>query len=59
MEPLTQRTAEGRSLALHREAVRRLRDRPELVSVARARVEGWRHAEIASRIRRDARGEVP
>jgi len=41
MEPVTHRMAEERSLALHREVARRLEERPELLEVARARVEGW------------------
>lgn len=35
------RVAEARSLALHREVARRLRERPELLDEVRARVESW------------------
>lgn len=35
------RIAEARSLALHREVARRIRERPELLEPIRARVEGW------------------
>ena len=35
------RLAETRSRALHREVARRVRERPELLDEARARVEGW------------------
>ena len=35
------RLAEQRSLALHAEVARRLRERPELLDAARARVAGW------------------
>lgn len=35
------RLAEARSLALHREVARRLRERPELLDDVRARVAGW------------------
>lgn len=38
---VTHRTAELRSLALHREVARRLRDAPELVERARRRVRAW------------------
>ena len=41
MEPVTHRVAEERSLALHREVARRLEERPELLELARARVETW------------------
>ena len=44
MEPLTHRVAEQRSLALHREVARRLRERPELLARARGRVEAWRRS---------------
>lgn len=35
------RRAEARSLALHREVARQVRERPELLVPIRARVEGW------------------
>lgn len=35
------RVAEARSLALHREVARRIRERPELLDEVRARVEAW------------------
>lgn len=41
MPAVKHRLAEERSLALHREVARRLRDRPELLEVARERVRGW------------------
>lgn len=41
MKPVTHRVAEERSLALHREVARRLEERPELLEIARARVEAW------------------
>lgn len=41
MQPVTHRVAEERSLALHREVARRLEERPELLEIARARVEAW------------------
>lgn len=37
------RIAEERSLALHREVARRIRERPELLDGVRARVEAWLH----------------
>ncbi len=39
---MTHRTAEERSLALHREVARRLPERPELLDRARSRIEAWR-----------------
>jgi len=41
MSGVTHQLAEDRSLALHREVARRLRDRPELLDAARERVRGW------------------
>jgi hypothetical protein len=41
MASVTHRTAEERSLALHREVARRLLERPELLDRARARVQTW------------------
>jgi hypothetical protein len=41
MPGVTHRIAEERSLALHREVARRLRDRPELLDSARERVRSW------------------
>jgi hypothetical protein len=41
MAALTHRVAEERSLALHREVARRLREAPELVVIARRRVRLW------------------
>jgi hypothetical protein len=42
------RLAEARSLALHREVARRLREQPELLEGVRARVEGWlREGDVA------------
>jgi hypothetical protein len=41
MPGVTHRLAEERSLALHREVARRLKDRPELLGVARQRVRSW------------------
>ena len=38
---VTHQLAEKRSLALHREVARRLRDRPELLDTARERVRDW------------------
>ncbi len=38
---VTHQHAEERSLALHREVARRLRDRPELLDTARERVRSW------------------
>jgi len=38
---VTHQLAEERSLALHREVARRLRDRPELLDTARGRVREW------------------
>lgn len=35
------RRAEARSLALHREVARRVREQPELLVPVRARVDGW------------------
>lgn len=35
------RVAEARSLALHHEVARRIRERPELLGEVRARVESW------------------
>lgn len=46
MQPLTHRTAEQRSLALHGEVARLLREHPELLARARARVEQWRTAGV-------------
>jgi hypothetical protein len=43
MSGITHRVAEERSLALHREVARRLRERPELLDRARSRVESWAH----------------
>jgi hypothetical protein len=41
MTGVTHQLAEERSLALHREVARRLRDRPELLESARERVRSW------------------
>ena len=43
MGGITHHVADERSLALHREVARRLRDRPELLERARDRVAGWQH----------------
>ena len=41
MSGVTHQVAEERSLALHREVARKLRERPELLEVARERVRSW------------------
>lgn len=41
MSNVTHQRAEQRSLALHREVARRLRERPELLGAARERVRDW------------------
>jgi hypothetical protein len=42
------RIAEARSLALHREVARRIREQPELLEPIRARIEDWlRHGSVA------------
>lgn len=50
-------TSDGRSLLLHREVARRLREQPELLDKARKRVEEWAqtgtvHAEYVAEWRR-------
>jgi hypothetical protein len=45
MQAITPSVVDARSLALHRGVARRLRDRPELLEVARARVRAWREDE--------------
>ena len=42
MQPVTHSIVDARSLALHREVARLLRDRPELLEVALERVRAWR-----------------
>jgi hypothetical protein len=49
MSGVNHRLAEERSLALHREVAVKLRDRPELLEVARARVRGWLESGFVSR----------
>jgi hypothetical protein len=50
MQAVTPSVVDARSLALHREVARRLRDRPELLEVARSRVRAWReHVDIHPR----------
>jgi hypothetical protein len=44
MREITHRVAEERSLALHQEVARRLREQPELLDKARERVESWSKA---------------
>ena len=46
---VTHQLAEERSLALHREVARRLRERPELLDAARDRVRGWLESGCVSR----------
>jgi len=49
MNGVTHRLAEERSLALHREVARKLRERPELLDAARERVRSWLESGCASR----------
>ena len=49
MSGVTHRVAEERSLALHREVARKLRERPELLEQARDRVRGWLESGSVSR----------
>jgi hypothetical protein len=49
MPGVTHRVAEERSLALHRAVARKLRQRPELLDVARDRVRGWLECGTVSR----------
>jgi hypothetical protein len=49
MTAVTHRLAEERSLALHREVARRLRERPELLDAARERVRSWLESGCVSR----------
>ncbi len=44
MDPVTHAVAEARSLALHREVARLLRERPQLLDKARARVRRWQES---------------
>jgi len=46
---MTHRRAEDRSLALHREVARRIRDRPELLEKAHSRVRGWLESGMVPR----------
>jgi len=49
MSGVTHRVAEERSLALHHAVANKLRDRPELLEVARDRVQGWLQCGTVSR----------
>ncbi|HSO21295.1 MAG TPA: hypothetical protein VLT81_00225 [Chondromyces sp.] len=49
MSGVTHQVAEERSLALHREVARKLRERPELLEQARDRVRGWLESGSVSR----------
>jgi hypothetical protein len=48
MRAITHRVAEVRSLALHREVARRLREDPEVLERARARVRAWSQDDSVS-----------
>ena len=58
MNGVTHQFAEERSLALHREVARRLRDRPELLESARERVRSWLETGSVSVFWTDAWSEV-
>jgi hypothetical protein len=66
MAAVTHRVAEERSLALHREVARRLREDPKVLEMARQRVQRWladgtvprRWAERWARILEGSAGEV-
>lgn len=58
MAGITHEVAEERSLALHREVARRLREKPELLERARGRVARWRREGGVSGPWADAWSEV-
>lgn len=58
MPTVTHQLAEERSLALHREVARRLREDPELVEMARRRVNQWLETGSVSRRWAEAWHEV-
>jgi hypothetical protein len=58
MSGVTHQLAEERSLALHCEVARRLRDRPELLEPARERVRSWLETGCVSVFWADAWREV-
>jgi hypothetical protein len=58
MAGITHRVAEERSIALHEEVARRLRDRPELLDRARARVDRWSRDGSVARCWVEAWSEV-
>jgi len=58
MTVVTHQLAEERSLALHSEVARRLRERPELLDAARERVRGWLETGCVSRHWAEAWDEV-
>jgi hypothetical protein len=58
MPAVTHDLAEERSLALHREVARRLREDPELVEMARERVRSWLETGFVSRRWAEAWREV-
>lgn len=58
MSRVTHQLAEERSLALHREVARRLRERPDLLGVARQRVQSWLESGCVSRFWAEAWDEA-
>ena len=58
MTAVTHRLAEERSLALHREVARRLRERPELLDAARERVRSWLESGCVSQYWAEAWNDV-